>query len=442
MSVHRHQAFVLQHGRIIDPASGLDATGDIRIEGDRIRAIGLSVGEISTNDAEVIDCDGCIIAPGLIDPHIHLREPGHEYKELISTGAAAAIAGGFTSVCCMPNTVPALDSAAMIAFVRGRGEAAGLARVFAVGAATLGRKGEMLAPIATMAAEGAVAFSDDGDCIHDAAMMSKVLQTCKAVGRAFMQHAQEKTLTQGAAMNAGSLATRMGLGGWPSIAEEIIVDRDVRINRSIGARYHVQHVSAGGSVDILRSARAMGQPVSGEASPHHLLLTDAQCDGYNTNAKMNPPLRSAADVAALVAGVADGTIDILATDHAPHSPAEKAQDFASAPFGIIGLETALALYIRALIESGAIEWPRLIALLTTHPAKLCGLDAQGLGALTVGGPADVTVIDPSYSWTIDPSATRSLSRNTPFGGWKVCGKATEVFVRGQRLLSTAVISAR
>ncbi len=426
---------LLRGGRVIDPASGLDATGDVLLAGGRVQSISTMPGTIAAGAGiEVLECEGLIVCPGLIDPHVHLREPGGEHKETIATGVAAAAAGGFTTVCCMPNTSPCLDNAALVAFVHQRAAVAGRTRVFVAGAATEGRKGERLAPMASMAAEGAVAFTDDGDGIESASMMQKVLATCASVGKVFMQHAQERTLSAGGVMHAGAVSARLGLGGWPSVAEELMVERDVRLNRGIRARYHVQHVSSGGTVDILRRARAMGEPVSGEASPHHLLLTDEACDGFDTNAKMNPPLRPRADVDALLAGVADGSIDVLATDHAPHSADEKALDFSSAPFGIIGLESALALYVKALVASGAIDWPRLVALLTINPARLLGLDSIGLGALGEGGPADLTVIDPALEWTIRAAAFRSKSRNCPFEGVAVRGKATAAFVAGRRVL--------
>ncbi len=421
---------LLRAGRVICPASGLDATADVLLADGRIAAISQKRGELTAAGAEVIDCDGLMVVPGLVDPHVHLREPGGEHKETIATGVAAAIAGGFTSVCCMPNTSPCLDSGPLVEFVRLRAREAGQARVFVAGAATVGRAGEQLAPMAAMKHAGAVAFTDDGDGIANAQVMVRVLQMTKAVGCPFMQHCQEPALTQGAAMNAGPLQAKLGLGAWPAIAEELMLERDVMLNRAVGARYHAQHLSCAGSAEIIRRARAAGQPVSGEASPHHLLLTDDACDNYNTMAKMNPPLRTAADVQALRQAVADGTIDVLATDHAPHSDAEKARDFAGAPFGIIGLEHALPLYREALVDSGAIAWPRLIALLTIQPARLLGLDAMGLGTLRVGAPGDVTVIDPEARWTVDPAEGRSKSRNTPFAGRALRGRAVHVFVDG------------
>ncbi|MEY2713405.1 MAG: hypothetical protein RL005_1627 [Planctomycetota bacterium] len=423
---------LLRGGRVICAASGLDTTADVLLADGRVAAVSARPGELPTAGAEVVDCAGRLVVPGLVDPHVHLREPGGEHKETIATGTAAAIAGGFTTVCCMPNTTPCLDSAPLVEFVRMRAREAGLARVFVAAAATVGRKGEALAPMAAMRQAGAVAFTDDGDGIASPQVMSRVLHMAKAVGCPFMQHCQEPTMTQGAAMNAGPLQARLGLGAWPAVAEELMLERDVTLNRAIGARYHAQHLSCAGSAEIIRRARAAGQPVSGEASPHHLLLTDDACDGYNTMAKMNPPLRTAADVQALRTAVADGTIDVLATDHAPHSDAEKARDFANAPFGIIGLEHALPLYREALVDSGAIGWPRLVELLTLQPARLLGLDAMGIGTLCVGAPGDVTVIDPDAAWTVDPAHGASRSRNTPFAGRRLRGRAVAVFVDGAR----------
>lgn len=426
---------LLRGGRVIDPASGFDATADVLLREGRVAAIATKPGELRPTDADrTIECEGLLVTPGLIDPHVHLREPGAESKETIRTGAASAVAGGFSTVCCMPNTNPSLDTAAMVEFVRMRAQEANLARVYVVGAATVGRHGEQLAPMGAMANAGAVAFSDDGDGIANAEVMRKVFAVCKSVGRAFMQHCQEPTLTQGGVMNAGPLAAKLGLGGWPAIAEEIMIERDIRLNRAIGCHYHTQHLSSGGSAEILRRARAEGQPVTGEVAPHHLLLTEEACDGYNTMAKMNPPLRTARDIAELKAAVADGTITVLATDHAPHTAAEKARDFTSAPFGIIGLECALPLYAKALIEDGVIGWPRMIAMMTIEPARLCGFDRrpglESLGTLRVGGLADVTVIDPSLTWTIRAADFASKSRNCPFDGWSVRGRATHTFVGG------------
>ena len=429
-------AILFKGARVIDPASRTDRVADVAVEGGLVRAI--DPGLATPAGAETIDCRDLILAPGLIDPHVHLREPGGEHKETIATGAAAAVEGGFTTVCCMPNTSPALDAPEIVEFIARRAEQAAAAhisgataRVFSVAAATKGRKGEELAEIHLLTRAGAVGFSDDGDCIASAGMMARALTTIKPTGLAFMQHCQEPTLTKGSVMNSGALATRLGLTGWPAVAEDLIIERDVRLNRTIGCRYHVQHLSTAGAAEIVRRARADGQPVSAEASPHHLLLTEEACAGYDTRAKMNPPLRTQKDVDALRAAVADGTITILATDHAPHTDDEKSQPFDSAPFGIIGLETALALYAEALIHTKLIDWPRMIELLTINPARLCNLDQRGLGSLQVNGPADITLIDPDARWTISTNDLKGKCRNTPFLGRAVRGRAVMTMVHGR-----------
>jgi dihydroorotase len=331
----------------------------------------------------------------------------------------------------MPNTTPAIDTATTFDFVRLRALETASCHVHIVAAATENRKGESLAAMHDMARAGAVAFSDDGDGIASANVMRSVLQTCRTLGRAFMQHCQDPTLTIGASMHDGPVSASLGLVGWPRVAEETMLERDLRLNLDIGCSYHAQHLSSGGSVEILRAARAAGVVATGEVSPHHLLLTDDACEGWNTSAKMNPPLREAADRQALREGVAEGVITVLATDHAPHTTVEKAVPFEEAPCGVVGLETALPLYAEALIQSGAIEWPRLIALLTIEPARLCRLAERGVGTLQVGGPADVTVIDPTAQWTIDPAAFKSKSANTPFLGRGVMGRAEMTIIAGE-----------
>jgi len=429
-------AILFKGARVIDPASRTDRVADVAVEGGLVRAIG--PGLAPPAGAETIDCRDLILCPGLIDPHVHLREPGGEHKETIATGAAAAVEGGFTTVCCMPNTTPALDSPEIVEFIARRAEQAAAAhpsgataRVFSVAAATKGRKGEELAEVHLLTRAGAVGFSDDGDCIASAGMMARALTTIKPTGLAFMQHCQEPTLTKGSVMNSGALATRLGLTGWPAVAEDLIIERDVRLNRTIGCRYHVQHLSTAGAAEIVRRARADGQPVTAEASPHHLLLTEDACAGYDTRAKMNPPLRTQKDVDALRAAVADGTITVLATDHAPHTDDEKSQPFDTAPFGIIGLETALALYAEALVHSKLIAWPRMIELMTINPARLCNLDQRGLGALKVDGPADITLIDPDARWTIAAKDLKGKCRNTPFLGRQVRVRAVMTMVNGR-----------
>ena len=424
-------ALQIRNGRLIDPRHRRDETADLLLVGGRVAPAGTPVPA----DASTLDAEGLLVVPGLIDPHVHLREPGQEQKETIATGAAAAVHGGFTTVCCMPNTAPALDDETRVEFVHERARRAGLCRVNVVGAATRDRGGRELAEMQSMAAAGAVAFSDDGWAVADAAIMDQCLRYCTLTGRAFMQHCEDPSLG-GGDMNAGVLATRLGLKGWPAVAEALTFQRDVLLCEAQGwaPRYHAQHITAAGVADLLRTARAAaaaaGRPdaITGEVSPHHLLLTEDACDGYDTNAKMNPPLRTARDVAALVAAVADGTITVLATDHAPHTADEKALEFSAAPYGIIGLDCALPLYAEALVRSGAIGWPRLIELLTANPAELCGFDDRGhLGRDAL---ADVTLIDPDTAWTIDADDFAGRGRNCPFHGRAAAGRAVATVVGG------------
>lgn len=420
------------NGRVIDPGNGLDERTDLVLEAGRVISVGKASQTDASKDSRVLDASGCIVCPGLIDVHVHFREPGQEEKETIATGAAAAVAGGFTSVCCMPNTQPALDDDSRIEFVTRQAQRAGLANVFPIGAITKGRKGEELAEIAQMAASGAVGFSDDGVGVASAGVMAKALSYIAMTGKVLMQHCENPQLG-GGAMNAGTLATRLGLSGWPRVAEELMIQRDIMLNRSQGSktRYHVQHLSSGGSVELVRRARAdkAGKAtITAEASPHHLLLTEESCATYDPNYKMNPPLRARRDVDELIEGIKDGTITVLATDHAPHTLEEKQVEFTAAAYGILGLECALPLYKKALIDSGAIDWPRLIAMMTLHGAELCGL--PGKGKLSVGADADVTLIDPKQAWTIDANQFASKSRNCPFDGWNVTGRAIATIVGG------------
>jgi dihydroorotase len=421
-------SILIQNARIIDPASGLDQVGDLLIESGIIRAIEPGISESGVD--RVIDGAGLVAAPGLIDPHVHLREPGQTHKEDIESGTKAAVAGGFTTVCCMPNTNPCLDTPEIVESIAAKADAVGHCRVFSVAAATIGRKGQELAKIAECDQAGAVGFSDDGDVVESAAMMRAVFETIAPTGKCFMQHCQELTLTKNAVMHEGEVSGRLGLIGWPRVAEEIIIERDIMLNAGINCRYHIQHMSSGNSVELVDRAQKSGQPVTAETSPHHLLLTDQAIETLGTAAKMNPPLREASDMESLRQGVADGIITILATDHAPHSEAEKANPMPDAPFGIIGLESALGLYHKALVETGHIELPRLIELMTINPAKLCNLDSQGLGMLKVGGPADITLIDPAHSWVLGVDDLCGKSVNTPFLGWEMAIRPMMTIVKG------------
>ena len=422
---------LIRNGRIIDPACGLDSNGDLLITDGRIASIHVD-GDPSPPADDSIDATGCIVCPGLIDIHVHFRDPhqGQGHEETIALGSAAAVAGGFSTVCCMPNTSPALDTTEQVAGVMQRGRDAQLARVHTVACGTIGRRGETIAPISDLIAAGAIGISDDGDGIADHAMMRRILEAVASADSCFMQHCQDPEATKGSVMNAGPLATKLGLIGWPASAEEAMLQRDLELNADIGARYHAQHLSSGGSVELIRAARAQGQPATGEVSPHHLLLTEDACSTYDTNAKMNPPLRRREDIEALKAGISDGTITILGTDHAPHPAHTKCVDFAAASFGIVGLECALPLYRKALIDDGVLDWPQMLAMMTCNPARLVGLDAEGLGSLTEGGPADLTIIDPDLEWIIDADAFMSSGRNCPFHGWAVRGRSIKTIVAG------------
>ena len=427
MSNHPHQSTLIQNARVIDPASGLDKACDVLIESGIIRSIEPKISPSGVD--RVIDATDKVLTPGLIDPHVHLRDPGHTHKEDIESGTKAAVAGGFTTVCCMPNTNPCLDSPEIVEYIASKSKRVGHCRVFSVAAATKGRKGEQLAEIMLCDQAGAVGFSDDGDVIESASMMQTVFQKVAQTGKAFMQHCQELTLTQGSTMHSGSVATKLGHKGWPRIAEELIIERDIRINQSINCRYHIQHMSSGNSIELVDRAQKSGQRVTAEASPHHLLLTHDAIETLGTAAKMNPPLREQSDMDALRQGVKDGIITILATDHAPHHIDEKRQPMSDAPFGIIGLESALALYHKALVDTGYIDLPKLIELMTINPAALCNLDDR-FGQIKVGGVADLTLIDPAHTWTFEQSDIVGKSSNTPFLGWELSIRPIMTMVAG------------
>ena len=415
------------NGTVLDPARNFQGAAEVLLVDGKVAACGTGLSAQAPR-ARRIDAAGCLVTPGLIDIHVHLRQPGQEHKETIATGAAAAVAGGFTTICCMPNTTPALDNDTQIEYVLTQASRAGLCQVLPMGAITKGRQGAELAEIMLMHEAGAIGFSDDGVGVGSAAVMAKALQYIKMFDGLLSQHCEEPTLS-GGSMHAGTAALRLGLGGIPAAAEELMIARDLLLNRRIGARYHVQHVSTAGAVDLIRQAKRRGESVTAEVTPHHLLLTDDLCAGYDTSFKMNPPLRSRSDVEACINGVIDGTLDCLATDHAPHAPEEKQREFDQAPFGIVGLETALPLYAKALIDPGHITWLKLIELMSHRPAVVLGLKDRG--SLAVGCRADITVIDPAAQWQIDPTEFYSRSTNTPFSGWQVRGQVRSTIVAGQ-----------
>jgi dihydroorotase len=415
----------ITNGRVIDPSQGIDQTIDLWIKGEHILGLG---PQPQLHATRVIDAGGKIVCPGLIDMHVHLREPGREEDETIATGTAAALAGGVTSVACMPNTEPALDSQAAAEFVYLQAERAGNANVYPVGAVTKGRRGEELAEIGGLVEGGAVAFTDDGSPVSSAEVMRRALEYCRMFDKAVLSHAEDLELTRGGVMNEGVESMRLGLRGMPAAAEEVMIHRDIELARMTGGRVHILHVSTAGGVDLIRRGKERGVRVTGEACPHHFTLTDQCLRTFDSNYKMSPPLRTEADVRAVIAGLKDGTLDVIATDHAPHAPEKKMRELDQAPNGIIGLETLLPVCVLALVEPGHLTWPQLIEKLTVNPARVLGLER---GTLKPGADADVTILDPAAEWTIDPSRFRSKSRNCPFAGWNVRGQAFAVIVGGQ-----------
>ncbi|UCE81894.1 MAG: dihydroorotase [Deltaproteobacteria bacterium] len=419
---------LIRGGRVIDPASGLDDLHDILIDGDRIRAIGPpgSLEEKSDTSFEVIEANDLWVVPGLIDLHTHLREPGEEYKETVLTGSQAAAAGGFTAVCCMPNTKPVNDNSAVTDLILRRAAEADLVRVFPVGAVSQGQKGEMLAEYAELKEAGVVAVSDDGQAVMNSQLMRRALEYAQVFDLPVISHAEDRDLAGDGVMHEGVVSTRLGLREIPGAAEDIMVFRDCSLASLTGGRLHIAHVSSGGAVELVRIFKARGVRVTAEATPHHFTLTDETLENFDTNLKVNPPIRSASDLAAIQQGLADGTIDAIATDHAPHSTIEKDVEFDYAAFGMIGLETALPLTLR-LVDQGILSPLEAIAKLTSNPARIIGID---LGRLAPGLPADVTIIDPKREFTVDVNQFRSKSRNSPFHGWDLRGKAVMVLRDG------------
>ncbi|MEY2599083.1 MAG: Dihydroorotase [Verrucomicrobiota bacterium] len=416
---------LFQNGRVIDPANRRDGVGEVLVVDGLVAAPGTAVPP----GVEVVDCRGLVVAPGLVDLHVHFREPGQSAKETIASGARAAAAGGFTSVVCMPNTSPAIDSASVVNWVQEKARHEACVNVFVAGALTKGIAGEELAPIGALKKAGVVALTDDGRCIQNHELMRRALEYARMFGLTVMDHCQDYSLVGKGVMHEGYWSTILGLGGWPAQGEELIVQRNATLAELTGTPIHCQHLSAAGSVRILREARSRGVPLSGEVCPHHIALTDACLRGYDTNFKMNPPLRSEEHVEALLQGIAEGTITVLASDHAPHCSFEKEVEFDQAPFGILGLETELGLFLDILVHKRrVVDLPRLIALLSWNPAQLLGLNR---GTLSPGAPGDVTVIDPDLEWTVDREASFSLSRNTPFHGWELKGGAVRTVVGGR-----------
>jgi len=415
---------LIKNGRIIDPANKVDEMLDILVSDGKIAKLG-KPGSFSTEGLQVIDAAGKLIVPGLIDMHVHLREPGFEYKETISTGTAAAKAGGFTSVCCMPNTSPVNDNRSITEFILSRAREAST-RVYPIGAITKCSKGEELAEMGELHQAGCIAVSDDGKPLMNASLMRRAMEYSKIFDTLIISHCEDSTLAGKGVMNEGSISTELGLRGIPRAAEDVMTGRDVALAELTGCRLHIAHVSTVGSVHLIREAKKRGIRVTAETCPHYFTLTDEAVRGYDTMAKMNPPLRTAEDVAAIKQGLKDGTIDVIATDHAPHGMDEKSGEFDYAPFGIVGLETALGLTL-TLVEEGVLSLSEAIRKLSVNPAAILKI---GMGTLAPGSYGDITIIDPTVAWTVDSSQFRSKSRNTPFHGWKLIGRAVQTIMGG------------
>jgi dihydroorotase len=416
---------LIKGGRVVDPANGLEGPKDILIEGGRIAGV-LEPGT-GPAGAQVIDASGRLVVPGLVDIHCHLREPGYEWKEDIESGTKAAAAGGFTSVCCMANTNPVNDNASVCRFIVRRAEEAGRVNVFPVGAISKGQKGEELAEMGELKLAGAVAVSDDGKPVQNAELMRRALEYASVFGLKVMPHCEEPSLSAGRVMNEGLTSAKLGLKGIPSAAEELMVHRDVTLAGYVGTGIHIQHISTLGSVNILKEAKSRGIKATCEVTPHHFTLTEEAVAGYDTDTKANPPLRTRNDLEAIHLAMRDGTIDCIATDHAPHELNSKNVEFSRAAFGISGLETALALGLK-LVAEGKLSLKRLIEMMTTAPARIVGLDR---GTLSIGAPADITIIDTGREFTVDPVKFCSKGRNTPFKGWKLKGMCVMTMVGGK-----------
>jgi dihydroorotase len=421
-------ATIIRNGRVIDPANKRDETADVYITHGKIVASKSEV-RIPESEIEEIDARGLIVAPGLIDLHVHLREPGFSYKETIESGARAAAAGGFTTIVCMPNTAPVPDNPGTIAWIKDRASSISRVHVLPTGAISKNLAGEELAAIGSLAQVGVVAITDDGHCIQNHELMRRAVEYARMVGVPVLDHCQEYNLVGNGVVHEGYWSTLLGLPGWPAAGEEVIVMRNILLSELCDHQIHCQHISSAGSVRLLREARARGVKISGEVCPHHIALTDDAIQNFDTNYKMNPPLRSQNHVDALLEGIADGTLSILCSDHAPHADFEKEVEFDAAPFGIIGLETELGLFLHLLVHKHrTIDIARFIEMYTVEPSRLLKIDA---GTLSIGARADVTLIDPELEWTVKVDQFQSASRNSPFEGWKLKGRAVRTIVSGK-----------
>ncbi len=424
LNVDEFDALLIRGGRVIDPANGRDEVGDVAIVNGRM-------ADQAPPSATVINATGWIICPGLMDMHVHLREPGHTQKETIATGTAAAAAGGFTYVACMPNTDPPIDQPDTLRQVLDQARRTAWCDVGPVAAITAGRAGRELSDLAAMQQAGAVAFSDDGTGVEDDALMRAAFERAREIDAVLIQHCEYRSISAGGVMHLGETSRKLGFPGLDPRSEEAMIERDIALVGETGGRYHVAHISTARAVDLVRQAKKRGLPVTAEVCPHHLLLTDQACDGGNPNTKMHPPLRTPADVEACRSGLMDGTIDCIVTDHAPHTDQEKSVGFLKAPPGIVGLETAVSLTARAMIETELVDWSKLVEWFTIGPARVLGLDWKGL---KIDTPARLTFIDPHARWTVDPEKLQTKGRNTPFSGWELTGRPIAI-VRHRRIIS-------
>ena len=421
----RGGTLVVRNGRVIDPANGVDAVHDVLIVEGAVAQIGPKIA--APAGASTIDATGKVVCPGFIDVHVHLREPGQEYKETVATGTRSAAAGGFTSVCAMANTHPVNDNRSITDYILAKAQTEGVVRVYPIGAVTRGLKGEDLAELAELAEAGCVAYSDDGKSVLNTALYRRAMEYTLPFGAPVISHAEDVHLARGASMNEGIVSTELGIPGAPAAAEDVMVARDVLLAETTGAHVHIAHVSTAGAVRIIRDAKARGVNVTAEVTPHHLVLTEDAVRTYDPNTKMNPPLRTKRDTEAVLEGLADGTIECIATDHAPHAASEKEGEFDRAAFGIVGLETAVALLLDRLVRPGSLPLPTVVARLTSDPARLFGLPG---GTLTLGRPGDVTILDLGRELTVEPGRFHSRGRNTPFAGWKTVGGPWMTIVNG------------
>ena len=428
-------ALLLKNARVVDPQVELDAVCDILIDGARIAAIGEN---LQADGAEEHDLAGKVVVPGLVDMHVHLRDPGLEYKEDIESGTRAAVHGGFTDVCCMPNTKPVIDTGAVVEYVLSKAHEVGKCRVHVAGACTKDLKGEALSEMGDMVAHGAVAFTDDGRGVQGAGMMRRVMDYAEQFGKTVMSHCQDEDLVGSGQVNEGVVSTRLGLAGWPNAGEEIQIARDIEISALTGCPIHIQHLTTAHGLDLVRRGREDGVKVTCEVTPHHMFLTEDDIgDDYDTNLKMNPPLRTAEDAQAVIAAVIDGTADAIVTDHAPHAAHEKAREFELAPFGMTGIETSVGLVVGNLVNTGKITWSRMVELMAVNPRRILGLSPV---LIEEGAQADLTVIDPTEQWSVEPDDFCSKAQNSAFIGWKLTGRATDVYIAGNAMMRDGMLT--